>query len=1223
MLVACSLLAVASLVLIGAPWHAAPPPAGIISPAASTRELTHRLAQADPDSPQAAQLRQALKKVRRKSQQTEATQEDPGALAEALAELKTAPDGTTYPPNYKITQLALAKRNKRVDLVPRPWIERGPGNVAGRARAVVVDPTDATHRTWLVATVGGGIWKTTDGGVTWSDKTPELQTLSTTCLAMCASHPDVLYAGTGMGYGRIVDLEGSGVWKSIDRGETWTQLSSTANGQVLAAINRIVVDPDDPDVVVLCSNDTFSRLGPKGGERISGIFRSTDGGVSWTQTFDPEPLWNRDNRVQQIVATPGNFDVLYATVNEVGVIKSIDAGQTWTVSADDFALLSDIGNPPGGAQSLAGISVRTEMAIAPSDPQRLYAAVERPRGVGDLYMSTDAGATWQLLDDTGGDPNWFNAFGQSGAIGAYTAGWFDNTLVVHPYDENVVFLGGVNLYRATVDVARAERLTEAIAWWIPNAQGLPVVHADHHWLEAIPLDAGSQSFWLVDANDGGVGVSLNGGVSWTQSTGQGTTQFYGADRKRGANAYIGGMQDNGTWHSGPNATAQSNWFSDIGGDGFEAVWNYRDSDLMLGGSQYGNLARSDDGGIHWFPARPANLGNAPFITKIANSKADPDLVFTVDAVGVHRSDDFGATWTRTAITGSWLGYRPFTNVEVSNAQPQVVWITSRISLDPATGRRGGIHVSTDGGLSFAEITESLPLEMTESSGLGTSALEPGRAYLLFAAPGLPKVLRTEDYGQTFEDISGFTNPAKTSNNGFPDVATFALLEMPYDPQVLWAGTEIGLFVSEDSGVSWTFADDSLPHVAIFELSIVEDQVIAATQGRGVWSVTMPELEGYEPPVVALAPRLSSLGQSPSGPLEAVFDLRSPYDETRVMVNGALAEILPANEAPQQIQRSYPVTQDETIIVSMASFKDGVELKAPPRSTQVYTTVATNRYVQHFNATISATADFELRGFTVSSTAGFATPLLHSSHPYPVNTDLTATLKHPIRVDAADPTLTYKDVAIVEEGTVSDWTDPNFYDYVVVEGTSDGVTWRPLAPGYDARLDPAWLSRYRSGLNGASSVFVSHTLDLTDTFDPGDLVFLRFRLHSDPSVTGWGWGIDDLVIQGSAVPVVLDDEPGDDALPARISLDQNHPNPFNPVTSIRYSVPRSSRVRLVVYDVAGRKVCTLVDREAHETGKFLVEWRGVDDSGHAVASGVYVYRLETDHLIRSKKMTLLR
>ncbi len=1187
--------------------------------------LGDQLDDLDAASIEAQQLRRHVKRVRQKAQQTEPRQENPGAFREALRDIKTARDGTTYPANYKVAELRKAVANKGKSGGALPWTERGPGNVAGRARALVVDPDDPTKNTWFVATIGGGIWKTSDGGVTWTPKTESLETLSMSTLAMCQSDPDVMYAGTGMGYGRIVELEGSGVWKTIDRGETWTQLPSTADGQLLQAINRIVVDPANPDVVVLCSNDSFSHLGPKGGTRISGIFRSIDGGTSWTQTFDPDVTFGTvsDNRVQQIVADPTNFNNLYATVNEVGVIKSIDGGTTWTVSADDFALPFDVGNPTGGGFGLAGISVRTEMAIAPSDPNRLYAAVERPRSVADLYMSTDAGGTWSLVNSTNGDPNWFNAFNASGANPSYTAGWFDNTIAVNPYDENTLYVGGVNLFRIVVNAANSTRTTHGMSFWIPNSAGLPVVHADHHWIEAIPMNAGTQQVRLVNCNDGGVAVSQDGGVNWTSFAGMGTTQFYGADKKPGEDAYFGGMQDNGTWHSGANAGALSNWSFDIGGDGFEVVWNYRDPNLMLGGSQFGGLARSTDGGSSWGPAAPPDLGNAPFITKIANSKVDPDLVFTVADNGVFRSDDFGATWLRTPILGSWLGYRPFANVEVSNADPQVVWATSRIAIEPASGQAGGVRVSTDTGLSYVGVTNNLPPQMVESSGLGTSALDRDTAYLLFSAPGLPKVLRTTDLGQTFEDISGFSGPAKTSSNGFPDVATFALLEMPFDPTVLWAGTEVGLFESNDGGVSWNIAGNGIPNVAIFELSIVDDEVIAATQGRGVWSVALPQLAGYTPPAVTLSPRLLEAAQLPNNDLSIRFDLRSAYDQSEIRLNGDVIEMIPANENPIQTTLVLEVFAEETVNIELISSKDGVEYRTPARQVELRLPQATNRYTTDFNN--SSSVDWSGSGFRVGSNVGFTSSAIHSLHPYNDNTNLAYKLNIPIRVDGQDPSLSYRDVAIIEEGLVTDYTNPNFFDYVIVEATEDGSNWIPLLNGYDARFDPNWLNASRLGQPGTSAMFREHTVNLQDFFDIGDLIFVRFRLFADAGVNGFGWVIDDLSIQAGAVAIEdpLEPEVTPENLPRRVTMNQNYPNPFNPSTSIRYELPRAESANLAVYDAAGRLVVTLVSEAEQGAGEHEVVWDGRDAGGTEVASGIYLYRLKTPGQVRSRKMTLIR
>lgn len=1176
------------------------------------------LSQTDPDSVRTAELTRRMNQVRRAASRADVEEENPGAFLEALAQLKTTRDGRTYAPNYKIralrlTEMRAAGKTERL----LPWVERGPGNVSGRARAVIVDASDPTGNTWWIASIGGGVWKTANAGTNWADRTTEMTTLSTTTLVQAQSNPDVFYVGTGMGYGRVVDLEGSGIWKSTDHGETWSQLESTANGELLEAVNRIVVDPNDEYVVLACTNDSFSHLGVEEGSRTSGIFRSIDGGASWTQVFDPEPVFGAmtDNRVQQIVADPTDFNNLYATVNEVGVIKSTDGGITWSISADNFASPSDVGNPPGGGFGLAGISVRTEMAIAPTDPNRLYAAVERPRGIADLYVSKDAGGTWILARDTGNDPNWFNSFGQSGATGAYTAGWFDNTIAVHPYDENVVFVGGVNLYRIDFNPTNNTRRTIQVASGGIDAttSSLPYAHSDHHFLTMIPDDPNSGAFRILDTNDGGVAVSSDGGASWQQFANMGTSQFYGADKRPGGNAYVGGTQDNGTWVSGLNPQSNSTWRHVIGGDGFEAVWNFRDPNLLIGGSQANRLSRSVDGGKTWTDVVnfPSAANRSPFITKLANAKVDPDLVFSVSMDGIIRTDDFGASWTVTPVQNHWLGWRPFDNVEVSNADPQIVWISGRMDVDPASGIQGGVHVSKDGGLSFTEVSNNLPANLAEAAGIATHPTDRNTAYLLFAGPREQKVMRTTDLGQTWEDLSGFGVASKTaidmSPNGFPDVAAFSLLVMPYDTDILWAGTEIGLFESIDSGQTWALAKNGFPNVAIFELSIVDDQVIAATQGRGVWSVTLEELSGYTPPAATLAPRLSRLAMLPEGMAAINVDLRSPYDSTTVWLDGTVFSKLTANDVPQDTVLRYPVAATKTISVSVTAYRDGRALPSPQRNLSVFPAMAVTTYASDFSD-LSTTGDFTGTGFSIRQSAGFTDRAIHSSHPYPNATDATYQLKVPIEVARGNAILKYDDIALVEEGVAAVYTDPNFFDYVIVEGTSDGATWLPLAPGYDVRANLTWLQAYRSGIPqggvdsqtpGTPSMYVSHSINLLDTFATGDLIFVRFRLHADPLARAWGWAIDNVEIQPNAI--VATEFAGD--LPTDFRLGQNYPNPFNPTTTIPFVLDQTARVTLKVYDAAGREVRTLLLDELRHAGPHAVRFDASE-----LATGTYLYRL---------------
>ncbi|MCF7823031.1 MAG: T9SS type A sorting domain-containing protein [Candidatus Marinimicrobia bacterium] len=1165
-------------------------------------------------------------KLKNKNRAKKVRAENPGVFLKALSEIKTAPDGTYYKPNYKQTELNMAKARLsklesssssttdlgRVASSAVTWIERGPGNVSGRARTVVMDPADANHRSGFVATVGGGIWKFAEDGAVWENKTPDLTTLSTTTLAMCTGNPDVMYAGTGMGYGRVVDLAGSGIWKTTDRGETWAQLASTANNELLPAINRIVVDPNNEHHVVVCSNGDYTSFGPNGGSRESGIFLSLDGGSSWDQTFYPDAVFGNttDNRVQQIIANPENFNTLYASVNEVGVIKSVDGGETWTISADNFARAQDIGYGEG---TYEGISTRTELAISRTDTARLYAAVERRFGVAKLFMSKDAGASWVEVVDVGSNPNWFNGGGESGATGAYTAGWFDNTIAVHPFDEDIVFVGGVELYRLTVNPLTNTRSSTLIA-------STGVVHADHHWLEMVPT--GSSTFRIFNANDGGIAISDNAGISWRQVTGMGTTQFYGADKKPGESAYIGGMQDNGTWRSNADPDKNSFWNRAVYGDGVEVAWNYADPNLLLAGSQNGNLSRSVDGGQNWYAIPDARAGSSPFISKIASSKLDPDLVFTVGMNGVKRSDDFGATWTLSAVAGNWIGWRAFDNVEISVADPQVVWISSRMNYESWIGKKGGIHVSTDGGLTFTEISQNLPANLLEASGIGTHPSDPNTAYLLFSAANGPKIMRTEDLGQTWEDISGFTPAGPVSSNGFPNVAVYSLMVMPDNESTLWAGTEIGLFVSTDAGANWQIADNGLPNVGIFQMQVVDGEIVTATYGRGVWTA-MDQIGSYEKPSITLSPRLTNFFQTPAGSMVLDVSLRSPYDSTKIFQNNKLLLKLQATTSALDTSLTLPIVEDGTVLVQIVSYKNGRGYKSAQKSTTIFFAEARKSYQSNFNS-IASLGDFFGNGFSIRLNNGFSAPAIHSAHPYPESEDLIYQLKVPIIVQTENAILSYKDVALIEEGIAARYTDPNFWDYVIVEATKDGVSWLPLTNGYDSRLYSVWSSAYEQGLNGndsntpgTESMYFKHSLNLLSKFSAGDTIFVRFRLFSDPLAVAWGWAIDSLSIQ--LAPTARADEP---ELPMRIALHQNYPNPFNPMTTITYDLPEAAELSMKIYDMTGREVIRIVEGR-QKAGYHELQWDGRDDMGRVMSTGIYFCRLQTTDYIKTIKMHYLK
>lgn len=886
-----------------------------------------------------------------------------------------------YPINHAYHELQKAMLAERGRLKSAGsklnWVQRGPGNVAGRTRTVIVDPDDSTHQTWFAAAVSGGIWKTTNGGNTWTNLTNNLPDLATNTMAMAPSNHNIIYAGTGEGYGGVGMVTGDGIFKSTDRGASWNLVGSTDSNEVFQFVNKIVIDHDDANVLLAATNN--------------GIFKSIDGGASW------DTVYNKGYEIQDLAVNPKNWKTVYATANGLGIIKSYNFGDTWF---DDYNGI--------------GTGYRFSVAVSPVDTNYVYTSVEAPNLKTNIYISTDGAANWRLMNDA--DNSFIDFLGNQG--------WFNNVIAAHPFDKHKVFVGGVYVgmltfsntngvtspqvirvdtigtnsfmqfinfggdflgggmstglveganvtandfvsvelrfgpgisqkaYRFTVPVGQGPGVPPQDytyqdyvdvpfqAWdmdnnrqlmvsfrdqerdgkfnlikrtvgndingreyifihsipysttpdssiakdgghftkmlyffwptlpdnavWDPN--NLPTskisvkygtmttqdasttiladasrnnnLHVDHHAMDIVVTDSATQKFMILGGNDGGLGLSVDDGNTWQQiRNGYITTQFYGVAKKPGVNEYIGGMQDNGTWQSplGEVASQTSQYDFRISGDGFDALWHPVYPHRILA-SSYNNLIKlSDDGGSTWTTVT-SGIADGPFVTRLSNSNANPDLVFAVGSKGVYRNINFcmgRSTWQLVSINNGWAINGQVTsshNVEVSLANPKVVWAGAGMYGNPLLH----VFVSKDYGVTFDSVKNYTGREMGYLTGIATDPLRDSVAYLLFSIPHRPKILRTEDFGKTWEDISGFGQDS-TSSNGFPDVMVYSLLVMPYNTNIIWAGTEIGIFESTDNGASWHYADNGLPAVSIWQMLIRDNTIVLATHGRGIWT----------------------------------------------------------------------------------------------------------------------------------------------------------------------------------------------------------------------------------------------------------------------------------------------------------------------------------------------------------------------------------------------------
>ncbi|MGK7393193.1 MAG: hypothetical protein ACNS62_01425 [Candidatus Cyclobacteriaceae bacterium M3_2C_046] len=1231
-----------------------------------------------------------------------------------------------YPMNYRMHELTKARQkisNKRTKALD--WIERGPANVPGRTR-IVLPLDDPDKNTWLAGSVGGGIWKTTDAGQSWSLKTPGFPNLATSTLAMPSPSSNIIYAGTGEGFYNLDAINGTGMFKSLDQGDTWIQLESTVNNRDFININRIIVDPENPDVVLICSNSgRYSDF-------RSAIFRSSDGGASWTNVYDA------DGRVQQLLFDPTDFNRQYATVYGRGILISSDGGITWSNSSDGIV-----------AQG------RIELAIAPTNPQVMYASVEgNLTGTGsDLYISQNGGELWSLVVEVNDGVN-YNWLGDQG--------WYDNSIAVHPFDENVVYVGGINLWKMAIvdqggqveyqvvdveevntqsflawvnfsglflngglttgpdwfkenaaypvdlepgdftsveirfgpgisqmahrftvpagagagvppadytyqdyvevpfevwDVINNQQLMVSFrdqerngvfdleerdqaddtrgreyifinavpydantpspeitrvagmayktlyamwpilttgATWTPN--DLPVseiriqttpkkyrqttnmtdsyqeidgknsnVHVDHHHILPLVINEAAQTFKLVNANDGGVYVSNTGtdpGVApdtWFFAGNEyNTGQFYGIDKKRGEEQYIGGLQDNGTWRSNPAEVAgpATLYLFQIGGDGFDVVWNNADPEKIIGSSQFNTFSRSLDGGATWQLAISGLDDNdedsAPFITKLANSKSNPEVLFAIGSSGVWRSDNFGENWTGIPINSKWQ-FGTFTDIKVSQANNQIVWAGSAMSSN------GNLHVSTDGGQTFQVTNNYTQANLGPITGIETHPFQDSTAFALFSFADAPKILRTTDLGQTWTDITGYGS-GTASTNGFPDVAVYSLFVLPHEPNTIWAGTEIGLVESTDNGASWSLANNGLPNTAIWEMKLVDTELVVATHGRGIWTVDLP-VENQ----IVFAPLIEDFGVSPQGELVFLTNLRGAYDSIRITVNKQEIGRIIAPEMGLQFFTITDFPAGDTANLVIDAYNSSKTLQSNRASTFYFeVNDPVNSYSSDFNNFNES--DFYGNGYAIVEPEGFTDPAIHSLHPYGRNTDYYYYLRSPVIISADNPRLAYDDIAIIEPGEAGTvFLDDEFWDYVIVEGTTNGLEWLPLMPGYDARLQPEWLEAYDNDQTGDNSLFFSQEHNLTDVFAPEDTVLLRFRLHSDPEAVGWGWAIDNLLIQTNTLVNV-----NDAAINENFDI-TSYPNPASHEVDITYTNPLAGPVIIQFWNVKGQKI----------------------------------------------------
>ncbi|MCF6183159.1 MAG: hypothetical protein L3J56_00795, partial [Bacteroidales bacterium] len=333
-----------------------------------------------------------------------------------------------YKINYKTIELKKAlKRYKSLKLnkVSLPWVQRGPANIGGRTRAVVVDPDDTNHNTWYAGAASGGIWKTTDAGSNWTNLSDDFTNLSVNALVMAKSNTNILYAGTGESFPGGTYLKGNGIWKTTDKGVTWVQLSSTAADDNFSYINRIIVSPDDANIVIAATE--------------TGLFKSADGGTSWNKVYES------NFGVEDLTADPTDFNILFAGDHSKGIIRSVNAGDTWSYSSDGI-----------------GKGTRFEVTVSNVNHNNVFASVNVSDTVSNVYFSDNSGLNWKKFNDLQ------NFLGGQGD--------YDNIARAHPYNADEVFVGGVDIWKVKFNGTETTSNPEILKAYTDNTSFLSFIN---------------------------------------------------------------------------------------------------------------------------------------------------------------------------------------------------------------------------------------------------------------------------------------------------------------------------------------------------------------------------------------------------------------------------------------------------------------------------------------------------------------------------------------------------------------------------------------------------------------------------------------------------------------------------------------------------------------------------------------------------------------------------
>ncbi len=998
------------------------------------------------------------------------------------------------------------------------WEERGPNNVGGRTRAIMWDPNDGLNKAVFAGGVGGGLWYTSDVTVSnpnWINVSEVFSNVAVCAIAADPNNPQVMYYGTGEGYNNADALRGAGLFKSTDGGMSWDVLPSTTIGTFYYC-QKIIVYPGTGDVYAATK---------------SGLRRSKDGGLTWQNVLGVGN--SASSGFVSDLDIAGNGD-LYASISGSGVYKSPaslgaavgDSGQ-WTRMSLNF---------PAGYG-------RIEFTAGASDPSYLYAVSEVNRLASNIYRSTNGGSSWSITQN---QPSGGNQWASNQA-------WYDLCISVDPFNHQRVFAGGLEQHRTT---------DGGNSW--TNIGNFGSMHVDQHNIVFNPNVPGR----VLYANDGGIYYSSDNGASYgSRNSGYNVTQFYAiaVDPRAGNPKIIGGTQDNGSHQLYTSGVGSS--IKLTGADGAFCAIDYNDPDTMYTTYQYQTMLRSLDGGNSFSPITNTSVSqdDVLFINPMEMDPNNPRRLFMAANRLWRRNDasqggQGGWSQATTELNGQ------ITAIAVSESTPNLVYL----------GASGTVYRLPDAHISNFNTQPVAVNPATSGNGyLSCIAIDPNdgnHILIVYSSYGIVKKVvecKNADQGAnaTWKDLSG----------NLPDVPCNWVVFEPNNPNALVLGTDLGAFRCADitqaeSDIYWSPASGGLGYARIDMLRVraADNSIHAGTHGRGIFSSYSLQDEpiaafGLQNSTIACGGSIQFMDSSQNAPGSWAWNFGDGgtsirQNPTHVYANSGnytVTLVVSNSNGSDSVSGSFNIT----VVPPAVAVASGDTTTCPGDSVQLN---ASGGVSYSWFPTVDL-SDPEIANpfYIVSGTRSFIVTV----------TDINGC----IGTDT---------VEIVQEGTPNTWGGQD----QTITGTGDSVQ-------LNGQGAVAYQWRPSAGLSCSNCPDPMASPDTTTTY----------------TVTGFnnaGCSRDDIVTVFVNIVGI------EDRLPDPVVVRPVFPNPVSNEIVLEYELLQPANTRIELIGIDG-KVLSMIENERHDQGAHTLRW----SRRYGLANGIYFIRVVVDNFQSVQKVIL--